>query len=456
MLKPGLGVKKHLRPGYIVPLQYNQTALMPSYANSTKQLNFTTTNLFINRDESGFAKGKVLFDDGISKGAIENKTYEYFEFSIVNRTLKKTVINTDNKRTGNQKIGRVIIYDAEDLQNITGACYIDQSAWKAQQMATPVYDEINKTLTFTGLDGTIDAFEMSMIQLTGPNDTYNFCDVYSSGWYVDPDSYDDAQLDDSEMVVFLKSDKYDYNMELALQMGDGSYDDEKLNRTLPIINVQVSIVEGDQQVFTVPEDIVDVQDKLKCTYRCKLREFVEIDINKDPKQLVKIYSNDTVKGRQLVWALNAVILEDFVNVMSTEVYTRNQSIEFDDVFYGIMGLTNRHQNDLFLPDGVYSLWTRHSKSVHPFYMAPAQDHTWFGVYTNLADASDWWVENNATSGTVNLTTIASGGIVDISIMFGLNPNEVTQRYHDLVGRPVLTPLWSLGWGQSRYGYKNTT
>lgn len=124
MLKPGLGVKKHLRPGYIVPLQYNQTALMPSYANSTKQLNFTTTNLFINRDESGFAKGKVLFDDGISKSAIENKTYEYFEFSLVNRTLKKTVINSDNHRTGHQKIGRVIIYDAEDLQNITGACFI--------------------------------------------------------------------------------------------------------------------------------------------------------------------------------------------------------------------------------------------------------------------------------------------------------------------------------------------
>ena len=33
------------------------------------------------------------------------------------------------------------------------------------------------------------------------------------------------------MVVFLKSDKYAYNMELALQMGDGSYDDEKLNRS---------------------------------------------------------------------------------------------------------------------------------------------------------------------------------------------------------------------------------
>lgn len=78
------------------------------------------------------------------------------------------------------------------------------------------------------------------------------------------------------------------------------------------------------------------------------------------------------------------------------------------------------------------------------------------MYTNLADASDWWVENNDTTGHVNLTTFASGGIVDITIMFGLNPNEVTQRYHDLIGYPVLTPMWALGWGQSRRGYNNTT
>jgi len=27
-------------------------------------------------------------------------------------------------------------------------------------------------------------------------------------------------------------------------------------------------------------------------------------------------------------------------------------------------------------------------------------------------------------------------------------------YHTIVGTPVLTPMWALGWHQSRYGYKN--
>ena len=41
-------------------------------------------------------------------------------------------------------------------------------------------------------------------------------------------------------------------------------------------------------------------------------------------------------------------------------------------------------------------------------------------------------------------------------MTGKNPNEVTQKYHELVGKPLLTPMWALGWGQSRWGYANVS
>jgi len=41
-------------------------------------------------------------------------------------------------------------------------------------------------------------------------------------------------------------------------------------------------------------------------------------------------------------------------------------------------------------------------------------------------------------------------------MTGSNPNEVVERYHqDVVGLPVVTPQWALGWHQSRHGYKDT-
>jgi len=41
-------------------------------------------------------------------------------------------------------------------------------------------------------------------------------------------------------------------------------------------------------------------------------------------------------------------------------------------------------------------------------------------------------------------------------MTGKTPNEVTMKYHELVGKPLLTPMWALGWGQSRWGYANTS
>ena len=50
--------------------------------------------------------------------------------------------------------------------------------------------------------------------------------------------------------------------------------------------------------------------------------------------------------------------------------------------------------------------------------------TWFGVYTNLAAAQDWIVKNDNEYAMVNVTTISTGGCIDITIMFGADPNEV--------------------------------
>lgn len=65
-----------------------------------------------------------------------------------------------------------------------------------------------------------------------------------------------------------------------------------------------------------------------------------------------------------------------------------------------MGLPGRIVSDLFLKDGVHSLWARDVASpidtgsepgsnmynTHPFIMGKATDSTWFGVFTNLAAA----------------------------------------------------------------------
>jgi len=38
-----------------------------------------------------------------------------------------------------------------------------------------------------------------------------------------------------------------------------------------------------------------------------------------------------------------------------------------------------------------------------------------------------------------------GGVTDLYFMFDTTPEKVTQKYHELVGKPVFTPQWGLGW-----------
>ena len=87
-------------------------------------------------------------------------------------------------------------------------------------------------------------------------------------------------------------------------------------------------------------------------------------------------------------------------------------------------------------------------------MGKATDKTWFGVFTNLAAAQDLWIKNDASTGMVDVTTFATGGVVDLYFMLAETPDEVTQMYHSVIGTPLLVPQWSLGWGQCRWGYKS--
>lgn len=92
---------------------------------------------------------------------------------------------------------------------------------------------------------------------------------------------------------------------------------------------------------------------------------------------------------------------------------------------------------------------------HPFVMGKTTDNTWFVVYNNIAAAQDWWVKNAASGGDVSLTLMAVGGVGDLFFMNAATPDAVTMKYHQVVGKPVLTPQWALGWHQCRWGYTKT-
>ena len=47
------------------------------------------------------------------------------------------------------------------------------------------------------------------------------------------------------------------------------------------------------------------------------------------------------------------------------------------------------------------------------------------------------------------------GIINYYITIGDTPEEALLEIHKIIGRPCLPPYWTLGWHQSRWGYKTT-
>ena len=103
---------------------------------------------------------------------------------------------------------------------------------------------------------------------------------------------------------------------------------------------------------------------------------------------------------------------------------------------GLIGLGSKGNDDLWLSDGMYSLWTRESKrGFFPFFMGRANNSEWFGVFVDAPTAQDWFIKNDPETGMVNITTIVMDQNMDMYIMMGQSPNMISKLYQNLVGKP---------------------
>jgi hypothetical protein len=97
--------------------------------------------------------------------------------------------------------------------------------------------------------------------------------------------------------------------------------------------------------------------------------------------------------------MNGFLLGENINVMDTVAHTYvNTSAGIN--YKGVMGLAEQVSSDLFLPDGVFSLWSRDQPDpvqtgkipasnmygTHPVYFGRTSATTWSGIFTNLAAA----------------------------------------------------------------------
>ena len=91
---------------------------------------------------------------------------------------------------------------------------------------------------------------------------------------------------------------------------------------------------------------------------------------------------------------------------------------------------------------------QNSYGSHPFVLALRPSGTAFGFFLLSSNGMDIIPAPDRLSWRV------IGGIVDLFILAGPTPTDVLDQLTQVVGRPAMMPYWSLGWQQSKYGYKS--
>ncbi|XP_056437700.1 lysosomal alpha-glucosidase isoform X1 [Gadus chalcogrammus] len=84
---------------------------------------------------------------------------------------------------------------------------------------------------------------------------------------------------------------------------------------------------------------------------------------------------------------------------------------------------------------------------HPFYLVQEEDGLAHGVFLLNSNAMEV-----ALQPTPALTWVSVGGILDLYVFLGPDPQSVVRQYLQVVGYPMMPPYWSLGFHLCRWGY----
>ena len=132
-----------------------------------------------------------------------------------------------------------------------------------------------------------------------------------------------------------------------------------------------------------------------------------------------------------------------------------------DYSFYVYGIGERATNYPLLP-GIYTLFSRDAAGPYDDGVPPGKNmYSSQPVYIGMDSLGNahggFLLNSNAMDVTVTNSSITFrtiGGIIDYFAFVGSRPEDIVKQYQTLVGYPVLTPYWGLGYHQSRWGYNN--
>ena len=151
------------------------------------------------------------------------------------------------------------------------------------------------------------------------------------------------------------------------------------------------------------------------------------------------------------------------NFLYSDTYINFESQLTSDNIYGF----GERTHDFKLNEGIYTIWPHdcggtkyddgkggmNQYSHQPIGLHKTKyENLWVGFVFLNTNAQD--VIINSDKNNTYLTHRTIGGIIDYYIIVDDSPEEIVRNIQTLLGIPPLPPYWSLGYHQSRYGYKS--
>lgn len=127
----------------------------------------------------------------------------------------------------------------------------------------------------------------------------------------------------------------------------------------------------------------------------------------------------------------------------------------------------RFQKHFAIKDGTWTVWnrdrpweidvgskTRSSQTYghQPVYLA--RENSGSQGYHMVYLKNTYGFNFDATKNAKDIKYSLTGGHIHFIILHGRNPEKLLQKYHHFIGPAHVPPFWSLGYHQSRWGYKN--
>ena len=77
-----------------------------------------------------------------------------------------------------------------------------------------------------------------------------------------------------------------------------------------------------------------------------------------------------------------------------------------------------------------------------------------GILFNNINVQDLYINSTIIKNKTYFEHRTIGGIIEYYFVYGNTPDEVIIKLHEIIGRPIVPPFWSLGYHQCRWGYYN--